>query len=564
MRGWMWGAVAGLLLAHSQTVQAGRSALLVGVSQYRNPGLRLEGPAHDVAALREVLMRRWGFAAGDIRTLTDAQATRAAILAELEQLNQRSGAGDEVFIYFSGHGSSALSPSAGEMPVPHGSGAFLAHDFEPGTSSATGMVVGRTDLVPRLQALERGQRNLWVVMDSCYSGQAVRQVVNAQAGSTSWPVRSVETSMAPASRAPKIQVDRPAPPPYPYRSTAFLSAAAEGETAKDVSGAQLQQWPTWDGKPHGALTDALLRVLDGRTPGDLNGDGLLDLHEVHRSVADFMARRPYGHTPQRLPSVSDDAQGLGARPVLSARGAAVAPALTAPAPLSLRAQGLAPELLSSLAGLPGVRLVDQGPADLNLHGDGVEIDVVDAAGDRVNQLPASQASRLVGQVGQLAWAQRLRALAARHRRGVLPVDIEPDGYGGNLMVGQEVNFALRPQAGGWLVMVNIASDGRITPLYPKAPYETRDLPAGQMWRSPRQRVSEPEGKDLQFMFLFDRQPADLVDWSKRAYGAATGTASDSELDTLKVMLERMLIAEDHRFVSGHTEFRTWLQSRAKR
>jgi hypothetical protein len=134
-----WLAALGALLliglvvapAQAQTQAQARSvALLVGVGDYRHPRLNLEGPAHDVRALRDVLLRRWGFQPADVQTLVDGQATRGAILQALRDLQARTAPGDDVFVYFSGHGVSALQGSA-ELPVPHGSGAFVPWGLNP-------------------------------------------------------------------------------------------------------------------------------------------------------------------------------------------------------------------------------------------------------------------------------------------------------------------------------------------------------------------------------------------------------------------------------------------------
>lgn len=561
LRGWIGGVIGVCLLMQGMAAEARRVALLVGISQYQHAYVReLPGAVNDVSAMRGVLIQRWGFTDADIRTLTNAQATRVNILAELDALQKRTGPSDELLIYFSGHGTSALDRDAAELPVPHGSGAFLTYDFDPSSPSTNGLIVGRTDLVSRITTLEAGGRRLWIVMDSCFSGQGVRQTAPTVESAGAWPERTLPPSRTQtAARLGGAPAERPAPPPYPYHATAFLAAAAEGEIAKDINGAKLVQWPTLDGQPHGAMTDALLRVLDGRLPADLNADGQLDLHEVHRAVADFMAQRPYGHTPQRLPAVADDPQGLGRRPVLSARGVALAPREAPPTPLAVRADGLPAALLKRLEGLPDVRLGGGGPADLILSSGGGTLGVIDASGDRLLQLPVSDANRLVGQVRQLAWAKRLRQLAERHQRDVLPVDIEPDGYGGNLMVGQKLNFALRPPHAGWLVIINIAADGRLTPLYPTDLYETHPLPAGQLWRTNPLPVTPPEGKDLQFILLFDREPVEFSTWAELAPAASgSSAAADTARDRLQTMLERMLTAESRRFVFGHTEFRTWI------
>ena len=547
-----------------------RVALLVGVSAYASPLVpALDGPVHDVAALRDVLVRRWGFRGEDIVTLIDAQATRARVLAEIDALARRSGAGDEVLIYFSGHGTSALDLATGELVVPHGSGALVTHDYDPRAAGGDGrgLVVGRTDLVPRLTALERGRR-VWVVMDMCFSGQAVRQAQAPDAAPDPWPVRGITFHRSagggggvdPLKQRMAMASGGREAPPYPYRSTVSLSAADEGETAKDIKGLMLDLWPTLDGRPHGALTDALLRVLDGRVPGDLNGDGWLDLHEVHRAVSDFMARRPYQQTPQRLPPIDEDTQALAARPVLAVKGAAGVPRLGAPQPLRVLAATLPAALRQRIGALPEVRLVEPASrdgADLVLRAQGDQVAVQDAAGDVLETLPRADAERLIGQVRQLAAAARLRQRAQQLRRGVVPVSLSVDGvgqgFGGNLRVGDRLALVLRPVQPGWLVAVNVGSDGRVTPLYPVDERHDEALPAGQVWRSPAQRVQPPAGKDLQFFVVFDRQPAELKAWIPLARQAQH---DDAARGRAQAMLERMLADEAGRFVFGQTEFRT--------
>lgn len=525
---------------------ARRVALLVGVSAYQRPEIpTLEGPVHDVAAMREVLIRRWGFRAEDIRTLTDRQATRDRILAELTALGQRSGPGDEVLVYFSGHGTSALDLGAAALrvPVPHGSGGFMAHDFDL-NQPTRGLIVGRTDLVPRIEALERGERRLWVVMDTCYSGQAVRQVVPTRADPEAWTERTFTISRPDiAARMAQQGPGRTAPPPYPYRATAFLSAAGEGETAKDVSRAKLRQWPTLDRKPHGALTDALLRVLDGHVPGDLNGDGWLDLNEVHRAVGDFMAQRPYGHTPQRLPSVAEDTLALGSRAVLSVKGVAARPVEAPPTPLTVRTEDLPGPLVKRLQGLPDVKLLPAGGtgADLELVRAGDLVDVVDASGDRLVRMQPVDADRLVELVRGRAWARRVKALAERYRRAVLPVDLQANSFGGNLEVGQSLGFSVRPDREAFLLMVNVNAMGEATLMYPTRDFERNRVLGGQSMQIPsassRVTVQLPEGKDIQFVFGFDQEPS---------------------LELLRPdTLDQLVQQRAGKFSFGHSEYRTW-------
>lgn len=545
------------LLALPGLVAARPIALLVGVGQYPLwPGAQLEGPEHDVPALASVLQRRWGFAAADVKTLVNGQATRANILAELQALRARSRPGDEVLVYFSGHGTSAADTTL-SLPVPHGSGAFVPNDIRPdGGDLSQQLIVGRTDLLPIFTALERDGRRLWVISDSCYSGNQVRSLMPN--GSGELPARNIPLltgSVANRLRNDFARADTlGAVPPWPYQKVTYLAASAEGEKARDIPRAFLAQTPTLDGQPHGALTDALLRVLDGQLPADMNRDGLLSLSEVHRATADFMAQQAYGHTPQRLPTVAEDVQGLGLAPVLSARGVAAPPRQASPEPLRVAIEGtVAASVRQAVAALADVSVGDAAP-ELILRESQGQVVVLAASRDMLARHPAASADTLAAQVRQLAWAKRLRLLAERHRRGVLQLDLDPAVMGGNVLLGRTVAFVVKPDQPATLVLVNVNADGLVSVLYPYQSAESRPLPANQASFIPGQdegrriKVQEPLGMDLQFAFAFDTPPPDLSQW----HGALNMHPSDPRLEAL----ERALQSMSGRFTFASSSLRT--------
>ncbi len=514
--------LAALLALGATAAHARNVALLIGVGEYGDARSNLEGPVHDVAALRDVLVRRWGFDAADVHTLVDAQATREAILAALRALPARTAPGDEVLIYFSGHGTSALDGGM-DVPLPHGSGAFVPYGVDRSSPAALarGFIVGRTDLQPLLRALDQTGRRVWVISDSCYAGQQVRSL--APGDDEALPSRYLPLPANAAERQMRERnearaAERPEIDPYPYRAVAYLAASAEGEAAKDIPRVLLRRYPTLDGRPHGALTDALLRVLEGRLPADLDRDGRLDLNEVHRAVADFMAARAYGHTPQRLPSVGEDEFGLGARAVLAARGMAASAPDAEPQPLRVRlAPGVAASLRSAFAGVPGLQTVTSGEAEVVLHAAKGGVALRTMGDDLLAELPTAAAfgRPLRDSLRQLAWAHRLRQVAERHRRGALAVEVSPALYGGNFRIGAEIRFVVRPDREAWLLMLNVDSAGRVSVLYPFDRSELRPLQAGRARTipgadpEPAIKVQPPEGMDIQMVFAFDAEPPEL-------------------------------------------------------
>lgn len=94
-----------------------RRALLIGVGDYRiadgepsdraglNPLQDLQGPINDVRLMSRVLITRFAFKPENVTLLTDAGATRSAILEAISGLVQSTSPGDTVYIHFSGYGS---------------------------------------------------------------------------------------------------------------------------------------------------------------------------------------------------------------------------------------------------------------------------------------------------------------------------------------------------------------------------------------------------------------------------------------------------------------------------
>jgi len=146
----------------------------------------LEGPRFDVSSLRRVLIEQWRYPPANISTLVDSQATEAAILDALDKLQASSSPGDSLLVYFSGHGTSAADTSLGaQLHLPDGSGAIAAYDFDPGAwatdtrvdadSHSDGLLIGRYDLRPRFQAMDK-DRTLLVMFDACFTGNTARSI----------------------------------------------------------------------------------------------------------------------------------------------------------------------------------------------------------------------------------------------------------------------------------------------------------------------------------------------------------------------------------------------------
>ena len=142
-----------------------KRALLIGINDYRAvPGL--QGSVNDVQTMREVLVKRWGFPEANIKVLTDAAATRAGILAALEDLVRTTGPNDTVYFHYSGHGSQVEDQNGDEADG-------LDETIVPVDGRSPGIADILDDQLDAIFARLK-THNAVIVLDSCHSGTATR------------------------------------------------------------------------------------------------------------------------------------------------------------------------------------------------------------------------------------------------------------------------------------------------------------------------------------------------------------------------------------------------------
>lgn len=195
----LWTLVALLAATSAASAAGARRALLVGVSNYPKEtvgDLQLAGPKNDVALMIDTVARM-GFADRDTIVLADAleetgsprradgPPTRAAILAALADLGARSGPGDFVLLYFSGHGSQQPDPDPAKRPVPKPDGLeeiFLPIDIGPWEDSVGAVANALVDheLGRAVATIRATGAEVWVVIDACHSGTMTRAAGEGQ------------------------------------------------------------------------------------------------------------------------------------------------------------------------------------------------------------------------------------------------------------------------------------------------------------------------------------------------------------------------------------------------
>jgi tetratricopeptide (TPR) repeat protein len=92
-----------------------RYAVVVGISAYQNPSLRLHYAAEDAKQMQNSLMTFGKFKKENVRLLTDGEATRENIRKNIEGwLKKNAKKDDLVLIYFSGHGTQIVDTDGDE------------------------------------------------------------------------------------------------------------------------------------------------------------------------------------------------------------------------------------------------------------------------------------------------------------------------------------------------------------------------------------------------------------------------------------------------------------------
>ncbi|HML17764.1 MAG TPA: caspase family protein, partial [Bryobacteraceae bacterium] len=281
--------------------QGARRALLIGVSHYVAGIGSLEGPQNDVEALHRLLVDHWGFSESGVKTLVNQAATRDAILAALDQLASQAASGDEYFIFFSGHGTSWYAPGRADPELDPSTGAIVASDGR--------LIFGNRDLQPRLRRIDQ-IANAFVIFDSCYSGSSVKSVFVGVAKYTDPDTLARNVPSTPFSFDQRLQGSFGAltirEQPYPYNNIIYLSASSRSEMAIDIPGSLIAsgRYRTVDGRPHGALTDAVLAGLEGAA--DTNHDSKITYGELYQYVSQRVNRQ-WNQTPQILYAQSKSA-----------------------------------------------------------------------------------------------------------------------------------------------------------------------------------------------------------------------------------------------------------------
>lgn len=216
-------------------------AVVIGVEHYRESLPAAKYALNDANTTAEYVKRFLGYKDENVAVLTDARASKSDFEKYFEKwLPNRVESGDEVFIYFSGHGA----PN-----VKNGDAYMVPYDGDPTYIEQTGYSLKR--LYGNLAKLPA--KRIVVAMDSCFSGAGGRSVLASGAR----PLVSMQVVNVP----PRLTV---------------ITASDSNQISYSYSG-----------KDHGLFTYFLLKGLN-----DNNGD-LRAAYDYLRPQVSRVARLDY-------------------------------------------------------------------------------------------------------------------------------------------------------------------------------------------------------------------------------------------------------------------------------
>ena len=235
---------------HAVVLQPGYSsshALVVGINQY-DQWPNLEYAARDAGEIAAVLKQK-GFA---VFSLTNQNATKKNILAQLERIRQIVDTNSRVVFYFAGHGQTEDLPGGRERGyiVPADADAY---DWQ-------GTMLPMDQLNRRIKQFKA--KHILLAFDSCYSGLGLtRSIKRHQKQDSVYIQKMMQT-----------------------RSIQILTAGSRSEQAIESEG-------------HGLFTDHLLAALNGAA--DINSDGHITATEIYATVRPSITKQSRSRqTPQ--------------------------------------------------------------------------------------------------------------------------------------------------------------------------------------------------------------------------------------------------------------------------
>lgn len=507
-------------------------ALLIGISDYHHiPDL--DGPKNDIVSLKKALMEHWNFKSENIVILQDSQATKTNILTAIENLQKLSAAGDEVLIYFSGHGTSVYdyqNLSSVQDVFSTNSGALIPVDFNIGALKQDAqsnpiealkkhLITGQYHLRPLLTKLDK-DRQVTVILDSCYSGHATRSLNRFNQVQFRFINLPIPTSKPEQQHRTSISFNDDS---YPYKNTVSIGSSQKSQLAADLSGSLTHL--TYDGKSHGLFTDVLLRILTGSISyqGELTYAKLQELIQNH--IVNYNIKEAQEQKPQFQP-FSDEQQHikLMSRKLFGQHQDNQHTNVSFPTTqqkLSIKTNNK--DYVIKNIDTHIFKIVDTGMIDFIVDYDQGAWSL--SLGNTQEILKNSDIKTLNNRLKTAYWLKNLESKLKFTAN--INLVITPEDKGNHFDEGDIINFVASVSKPSSILMFNINNEGRINIIYPINPKENKIFSTNQRITVPKDQslvIQSPFGYD-QVVFIALKEP--LSDYERNQLSLLL---SDNHLD----------------------------------
>lgn len=551
-------------LSYPVKTHAAAYAVLVGVGKYAQAPLA--GPVNDVEVMHRVLQNKWGFKKENIEVLLNEQGTKKNILSAIQNLYTKSNPGDQIFIFLSGHGTSASDEDL-EIPLPTTTGAFIPFDIAGVKTTeelVNHLIIGREDIRPLLKKLDDGNRNIFVAIDACYSGNTVRGAFKKNKLQKRYlDLSRLLPRSAFSNNQVSIENNSAKKDPgnndqsYPYKHVYYLSASGEHEPAQDIPPEMVAEYPTIDGKPHGAFSDTLLRILNKNIDSDTNNDGSISYSELKQTVRAQMSARGFEHSPQGLPTIIDDKTNLGKQALFgmaSARGLKLAsrnnsspakttrdsadktsvtigntPSINSTNKLKVSIDPSLSRLIQAVRQSNIALIVDNQP-DIEIRRLNSDVLFISNAGDLVASLANPDEKTMMFNIAHQAWIHQIINQPFSQQFN-LDIEMIGNGRGGTAVEGELIGFSIKSTEDAYILLLDIDSQGTINVIYPFTPDELNPVKANKTLRlNDISEVAAPFGRDSIQVYAF--KEATLEYDALRGKTFILGSADAAKLERL--------------------------------
>jgi hypothetical protein len=219
------------------------------------------GVAKDMVTSRRMALAM-GVPEQQIIELRDTNATKQNILAALDRLKQKVGAGEKVFIYFSGHGTSYSTKNGCEQGfIPYTQGRYTQNDL-----------ISEAEIAGYTSKISQVADKAIVMVDACFSGG----VVASRTRSFSQAAKVRAKFVAPVNDRCDVAVNQTVTRSF---APAMQRFGIPRENFVQISAANYNEL-SWDDEQLGGLaTHSIGQCLLGDAK-DINSSGAISLEEI--------------------------------------------------------------------------------------------------------------------------------------------------------------------------------------------------------------------------------------------------------------------------------------------